>query len=311
MRALSVVYRVADRNLGLITRAQLRGCGLTDSEIKHRVAVGALLRVHRGIYRLPGSPVTLAQRALAACLACGDGAVASGRTSADLWRLVERPSGLVEVTLPNGRYATHAGVVVHRASCLAPDDVTKLGKVPITTVRRTIKDLPRVFQEEAFDTAIRDRRITPHVFLDEPGYLGKLARDRLGLGVPHWKIERKAIEILRAYRLPPPVRQHPVRVRGRNYHIDLAYPNQRIAIELRGESPHWGTDRFQYDIDRSNALKLDGWDEYTFTWKQITRRRAEVAEIVSAALGSMAPRTPSVNGSAGREVRREGRVVLR
>jgi very-short-patch-repair endonuclease len=173
---------------------------------------------------------------------------------------------------------------VHRSLVLPTGDRTVLGKVPITTVKRTIIDLPRRLQEEAFDTAVRDRRPMPYVFADAPGYLGKLAKDRLGLGVPHWKIERKAIEILRANRLPPPVRQRPVRVNGRKYHIDLAYPDRKIAIELKGEAPHWGRDRFQYDIDRSNALSLDGWDEYTFTWSQITQKQDEVVSTVGMAL---------------------------
>jgi very-short-patch-repair endonuclease len=284
MRALARVHRCADRQLGLITREELRGRGLTDSQVKHLVAVGALIRVHRGIYRIPGSPQSLEQRALAACLACGAGAVTSGRTASDLWRLVERPSGLIEVTLTDGRYATHNGVIVHRTLHLARHEGTWLGKVPITTVKRTIKDLPRELKEEAFDTAIRHRRITPHAFVDEPGYLGELAKDRLGLGVPHEKIERKAIEVLRKYRLPAALRQHPVNVAGRNYNIDLAYPDKKIAIELKGEAPHWGRDRFQYDIDRSNALKLDGWDEFTFTWMQVTKRQADVAAIVTRAL---------------------------
>ena len=286
MRALAVVHRQADRRLGLTTYTELRQCGLTDGEIKHLVLVGAIVRVHRGVYRLPGSTQTLEQRALAACLACGAGAVASERMAAELWKLVERPSGLIVVAIPPGRSARHAGILVRRPLALPKGDVTWLGKVPVTTVKRTIKDLPRVLKEEAFDNAIRDRRITPHVFLDESGYLGKLAKDRLGLGVPHWKIERKAVALLRKHGLPDPVRQHPVRVDGRNYNIDLAYPDRLIAIELKGEAPHWGRERFQYDIDRSNALKLAGWDEYTFTWLQVTQKQAEIAAIVWRALAA-------------------------
>lgn len=283
MRALAIVLRRADRRLGLTTRDELRRWGLTDSRIRHLVAVGALIRIHRAVYRVAGSAESFEQRVLAACLACGEGTVASGRTAADLWRLIERSSGLIEVTVRPGRRVSHGGVTVRRR-LLSNADVTSLGKVPITTVRRTIKDLPRPLQEEAFDTAVRDRRITPHIFLDKPGYLGKLANDRLGLGVPHWKIEREAIKLLHKHRVPAPVRQHPVRIEGRNYHIDLAYPDKKIAIELKGEAPHWGRDRFQYDIDRSNALKLDGWHEYTFTWLQVTQRQAELATMVTRAL---------------------------
>jgi hypothetical protein len=193
------------------------------------------------VYRLAGSPESREQRALAACLVCGLGAVAAERMAADLWDIIERPSGLIVVAIPRGRSARHPGIVVRRPLELPKSEVTCLGKVPITRIARTTRDLPSQFQEEAFDTAIRDRRITPHVFVDEPGYLGRLARDRLGLGVPHWKIERKAIEILRKFRLPAAARQHPVHIEGRNYHIDLAYPDRKIAIELKGLGPTLGS----------------------------------------------------------------------
>ena len=124
----------------------------------------------------------------------------------------------------------------------------------------------------------------PDAFELTPGYLGKLARDRLGLGVPHGKIVRKAIDVLRKAQLPHPIREHPVTFAGKNYFIDLAYPNQKIAIELRGEAPHWGRERFQSDIDRSNALELAGWDEYTFTWWHVTQDAASMVATVSGAL---------------------------
>ena len=243
-----------------------------------------LVRVYRAVYRLPGAPSNLQQRALAAVWACGQGAVASGPMSADLWGLFERPSGLIVVTVPYPRDPKPRGVLVRRVMDLPRCDVTWLGKIPITTVARTLRDLPQRLTEEAFDAAIRQRRIRPDTFETAPGYLGKLARDRLGLGVPHGKIVRKAIAVLRRARLPDPVREHPITSAGKNYFIDLAYPEKRIAIECRGEAPHWGRERFQYDIERSNALELAGWDEYTFTWWHITEDVTSMVATVKGAL---------------------------
>ena len=284
MHVLRVVHRLADRQLGLVTREQLRECGLNEGAIKRLIAKGVIVRVHRRVYRVPGAADSLEHRALAACLACGTGSVSSDTTAAGLWKLVERPSGLIEVTVGRGRRPSHHGIVTHTRT-LSRIETTHLGKIPITTVRRTIVDLPRHLKEEAFDTAIRDGRLTPHAFEDADGYLGELARDRLGLGVPHWKIERRAIEILRRYGLPDATRQHPIGA----FRVDLAYVDQRIAIELKGKRPHWT--QFQYDIDRSNALKLAHWDEYTFTWWDVTERPDYVATTVSEALS--AARSPS------------------
>ncbi len=282
MRVLNIVHRLTDRQLGLVTRQQLRASGLTDGMIKHLVAIGAITRNHRGVYRVPGATQTLQERALAACLACGTRAVSSHTTATSLWKLIERPSGLIEVTIPRGHRASHAGIIVHRSVDLARSDVTRLGKVPITTVKRTIKDVPRHLKEEAFDTAIRDGRLTPHAFIDAEGYLGELAKDRLSLGVPHWKIERRAIKLIRRCGLPDPVRQHWVG----EFRIDLSYPDKRIALELKGSAAHWGRERFQYDVDRSNAFKLARWDEYTFTWWDVTERADHVAATVREALSA-------------------------
>lgn len=176
--------------------------------------------------------------------------------------------------------------MVHRSTTLTRSEVTSIGKIPTTTVSRTLRDLPPSLTEEAFDTATRIGRIRPDAFETAPGLLGELARDRLGLGVPHGNIVRRAIALLRKARLPDPVREYPITSQGKNYFIDLAYPHKKIAIECRGQAPHWGRKRFQYDIERSNALELARWDEYTFTWWHVTEDTASIVATVRAALAA-------------------------
>jgi very-short-patch-repair endonuclease len=265
MRAqIAKVVRVAERSLGLVTRRQLER-SLTRSQIESLVRTAFIVRVHRGVYRLAGAAMTLRRRALAATLACGDGAVASHRTAAELWGVLEPSKGPVHVTIRNGRMAQHAGVVVHRTLSLPKTDVTLI-PIPVTRVPRTISDLPAHLREEALDEAIRRRLITP---FDAFGYdrsLDRLARDRVEHGAPEQKIERLAIAALRAAGLPQPRRQHPIRIDGQRYRLDLAYPAERIAIELEGRAPHWGRDRWQSDHDRRNALEIEGWKMLSYTW---------------------------------------------
>ncbi len=277
MRTVSL-HRKADGQLGLLTTGQLRALGFSDSAISRLVRSGIIIRVHRAVFRVPGSTQNLQQRALAACLAC-DG-VASGVTAASLWRLIERPVDQVHVTVLRGRWPTHDGFSIHRANSLPSSDVTHLGPIPITRVTRTIRDLPRLLQEEALDEAIRQRRVAPHDFVDDGRFLGGLAKDRLGLGVPHEKIERKAVALFKKLGLPAPVRQFRV---GR-YRLDLAYPDRKIAIELLGEVAHWGRVRFQHDIDRRNALELAGWRQIDLSWFDVTRDEAKVRRTMSALL---------------------------
>ena len=50
--AVRRIARIATRSHGVVTRAELLLAGITPAEIKHRVATGALLRQHRGVYRV-------------------------------------------------------------------------------------------------------------------------------------------------------------------------------------------------------------------------------------------------------------------
>jgi very-short-patch-repair endonuclease len=284
-KRLAQLHRRADARLGLITTAELLSTGFSRSAISRLVDQALIVPVHRAVYRVPGSVPTIQQRALAATLACGKGAVVSGVTAAELWKLIEQGSARsIHVTVERIRRVEHPGVIVHRAIDLPKSDVTFLGPIPITRVERTLRDLPRASQEEAFDEAIRQRRIAPPEFLGDRGYLGRLAKDRLGLGVPQERIERKAVALFKKLKLPPPKRQHWIEVDGRRYRLDLAYPERRIAIELLGEAAHWGRVRFQSDIDRRNALETDGWRQIDFSWFDITRDERKVERVLRSVL---------------------------
>lgn len=263
---LATVRRLADRHLGVVTRQELERYGLSRREIDGLVKSGALVRAHRGVYRLPGSTASLQQRAYAAARACGPRAVVSQRSAAELWGLVKPAKGPIHVTIPYGRKAVHDGIVVHRTLYLPRTDVTELIPIPITRVPRTIADLPKLLREEALDEAIRRRLITPFDVLGYNAALDKLALDRLGHGAPEMKIERLAVAALKEAGLPSAERQHKVWIDGKEYRIDLAYPHHKIAIELEGEAPHWGRDRWQSDHDRRNALELDDWRQLSYTW---------------------------------------------
>jgi hypothetical protein len=76
---------VAARSHGVVTRAQLLRAGVTREEIAERVRTGALLREHRGVYRVGHRAPSLEARYLAATLACGEAACLSGRAAAHLY----------------------------------------------------------------------------------------------------------------------------------------------------------------------------------------------------------------------------------
>src|SRR5262245_66605099 len=68
---------------GVFARRQV-ATGGSEWEIDRRVRVGEWERVHPGVYRLPGVPLTWNSRAMAACLTV-DGALTSDLASGHLW----------------------------------------------------------------------------------------------------------------------------------------------------------------------------------------------------------------------------------
>jgi predicted transcriptional regulator of viral defense system len=80
---------------------------------------------------------------MAAALACGDECRVSHRSAAVL--LEPRPGGAtvepVEVTMRRRHRRSMAGIRVHLARDLAPDEVTTVHGIPVTTPARTLLDL--------------------------------------------------------------------------------------------------------------------------------------------------------------------------
>jgi hypothetical protein len=78
---------VAAKQNGNITRRQLLAVGLDDDAIRYRVKVGRMFRVYPGVYSVGRPPVTPQERAGAAVLAGGPGAVLSHGSAMTLWGL--------------------------------------------------------------------------------------------------------------------------------------------------------------------------------------------------------------------------------
>ena len=157
-----VIARLASKQHGVVTRVQLLRAGVTVDEIRGRVRAGALLRVHRGVYRAGHRAPSVEADYLAAVLACGDGARLSGRAAAYLLGLVKGRAPAPEVTAPRERRVD--GVRVRRGRIDPADRATHRG-IPVTAVPRTLIDLAAGLPLDALARACHEagvrHRITP------------------------------------------------------------------------------------------------------------------------------------------------------
>src|SRR5205085_5628976 len=92
-----VIAELAAGQHGVMSRPQLLASGLTAEEIRHRIEVRRLRRVHRGVYGI-GDRLRVEGVFLAAVLACGKGAVLSHRAAAAHQDLMATPTGAIDVT---------------------------------------------------------------------------------------------------------------------------------------------------------------------------------------------------------------------
>ncbi|HEX2192882.1 MAG TPA: DUF559 domain-containing protein [Acidimicrobiales bacterium] len=238
-------------------------------------------------------PESWEQQLLAVCLA--GNAVASHRAAARLWGLDGVAALRLEVTTPLGRPVRLPGVRAHRSNRLNSEFLTVNRGIPVTTPARTVVDLSAVTTEatleKAVDGALRDRLVTVAELRACFDALAGRGRRRVahfrpildarepGYSPGDSELERRVRQWLTAAGLPRPVPQFAVLVGDRKYRIDLAYPEQRVAIELDGWAAHGTRRAFDLDRERGNDLELAGWTLLRFT---SSSTRADVVRTVRA-----------------------------
>jgi very-short-patch-repair endonuclease len=68
--------------------------------------------------------------------------------------------------------------------------------------------------------------------------------------------------------------------------VDIAFPAQRIAVEIDGWAFHSDQRAFQHDRGRQNWLALQGWQVFRFTWLDVTQHPDRVLGQIRAAVSA-------------------------
>jgi very-short-patch-repair endonuclease len=299
-RNITTVAQLAERQHGVVAVRQLYSLGLSDRQLRHRVAGGWLHRIHRGVYAVGHRDLIGEGWWMAAVLACGEGALLSHQAAAELWKLRQRrrsgPSQ-IDVTVPRvaGR-RRRDGIVVHRVTGLRAEEATIHHRIPVTSPARTILDLssaiPRRQLERAIDEAERLRHCTEGDLREiarkhrgRPGsriLAAVLTEHAIGSTATRNQFEEAFLTICRKYRLPRPQLNAPLL----EYVVDFFWPDAGLVIELDGRATHGTRRAFQADRERDGRLTVAGYRVVRFTWWDIARRPAIVADRVRRLLQS-------------------------
>jgi len=304
------VEALAGAQVGVLSRVQCLGLGMTSGEIRWMLHSGRWQRVHPGVYVSHAGPLDWRTRVSAALLACGDGAVASHGTAARLLGLSDRDPDELEVLIPaNRRVIRPRRVEVATCSELARR-TAPAGWPSRTTVEDTVLDLAeRGDSDNAIawlSTACQRRRTTAARLAEA---LGRRMRHRwrglladalgdVGDGVESVLEYRYVRRVERPHGLPEARRQRAWVIEGSRRRTDNDYEQFGVVVELDGRLGHEGAGAFR-DRTRDNVMTVSGKATLRFGWADVDAQACEVARDVAALLRSRGWRGELTRCSAG------------
>ena len=265
------VAELAERQHGVVSRAQLLELGVGYRAISRRVAAGALHRIHNGAYAVGHSALSQRGRYMAAVLACGPDAALSHHSGADLRGIIPSGGPRVHVSVVSRSYRPQSGIALHRPRTLSPDEVTIVDGIPVTTPARTLLDLADRLSlrrlARACDTAERARLLDwaeAFALIDRhPHKVGARRLQRvliehgvaIGADPARSDLERKLFAFCAAHGFPAPLRNHTIL----GVEADFCWPEHRLIAETDGWDVHRTRFAFESDRARDLALVAAGW----------------------------------------------------
>jgi very-short-patch-repair endonuclease len=292
-----MIAAIAERQYGVVSRAQLLAAGIGPGAIATRLGHQRLHRLHRGVYAVGHTALAPRAREMAAVLACWPGALVTHRTAAgSIWQLVEPLADPIELTVSAGHRNRRPELRVHCSRRLVAEDLAVVHGIPATSAARTVVDLaedvPDRYLERAFDEAVTRKLATTASIAAAvqrlPGRRGAgrlkalLERDREP-AFTRSEAEERLLALIREAGLPPP------EVNGRfgRHMVDFAWRDRRLIVETDGYRFHSTPTAFERDRIRDAELTGAGFRVIRVTWRQLD---TEPLAVVARLAGALVPR---------------------
>jgi hypothetical protein len=289
--SLRKLAAVARRQHGLFTYRQVLDRGISKASAYRQRQARLWLEVEPLVYRNAASePLTWQQRTLALVLSTGG--IASGRSAAALYGLVDPPRAPEVIVRRELRSCRHRRPDVRSFGGDLHGDMTHVDGIPAATPSFALITLGDVVSREALrdavDAAVVRRLVTPRrlaaraTALWAPRRKGcaavlealRSAHPELWRTRSEW--EAKVLRVLGRTGAPDPIPDLEVLVGGQRRVIDFAWPDAMVALEFDGFVPHTTRRVFDDDRERQNLLVDAGWRIYRVT-ATLLRRRPDAA----------------------------------
>jgi very-short-patch-repair endonuclease len=276
-RSSTLLWRLSARQHGIVTHDQLAEHGLSAEAIRHRLKIGRLHALARGVYAVGRPQVSREGRWLAAVLSCGPHAALSHGSAAALWGI--RPVTRVDeihVSVPARVDRRRPGVRLHRIAGLGPDIRHRDG-IPVVSPARTLLNqattLPARRLEADVNAADVHGLIGPPQlrsalvgFAGQPGVaaLRELV-DRHTFRLTRSELERLFLPVAARAGLPTPQTQQ--RVHG--FTVDFFWPGLGLVVETDGLRYHRTPAQQARDLIREQTHRAAGIEALRFTHWQV------------------------------------------
>lgn len=295
------VVELFSRQHQVASGRQLRALGVSASALDRAAQRGTLRRVHRGVYALAGAALSFEGTALALQLLAGGTAFVSGPSAGVIHGLRGMPTEPIEIAVKE----------VHQPRLPSPhrlvrtswideerDVVTRGDGIRVASPLRMLFGLARRFNQHRFERAAEDVWHKGLVTPEQAGdYLAAIRRSgKAGVSrMEDWLektsflqrpaqsgLELDFVAMIEQVGLPTPVRQLPLTLpSGETVHLDLAWPDVRLAIEPGHAWWHGGNLRQRADQARDRACALVGWHVHRYDEAATTDRASTAREILA------------------------------
>jgi hypothetical protein len=281
---------LADAQHGVAARRQLLALGVSADAVGRLASARRIIPVYRGVYAVGHTVLGVDGRRMAATLATR--APLSHRSAAALWGMRPWSSPFHELTRPGPggrRDRRRAGLLVHRARSLTPDQVTTERGIPVTTVARTLVDLAgvvpapglrraveRADQLELFDLAAVEHAVARHPGRAGIAALRTLLADfaQLGVTLTRSELEARMLQLCIDRGLSRPA----VNFSSDGRELDFRWPAAGLVAETDGWATHKTRAAFEADRARDRRLAVEGWRVVRITHRQLRDEPDAIAD---------------------------------
>jgi very-short-patch-repair endonuclease len=312
------VWRLAERQQGVVTRRQLLGAGFGSAEIDRRIGRGRLHRLWRGVYAVGRPRLTLPGWWRAAVLACGYDALLSHDSAAAPWGIRDvhasnegeqpRPE-TIHVSVSATRSPRRSGIRVHRRTGLSGSERSVCRGIAVTTPARTLLDLSTLHCPEHIEAWVNQ---ADKLGLIDPEALRSELEQRRGMdGVPLLRsvldrrtfqltdseLERRFLRVVRRARLPAPLTQQSVN----GFRVDFYWPELRLIAETDGLRYHRTPSQQAKDRRRDQWLVAAGFTVLRFTHAQVAFELSAVVATLRAVADRVTSGFPPIEPKSARD----------